>query len=434
VVSQRFDAIVVGAGVIGSAVALALTRTRRRVLVVDAEHAAGAGSTGASSAIVRFHYSQRDVAAAAWESLHGWRDWPEHVGQADPAGTASFIPTGALVLQPPGSRDDRTWAILRDLGVPYEWLDAAAIRGRFPALDPSVFGPPSPVSDDRFWSAGRGEMGGYFTPDAGYVDDPQLAAGNLMSAARLNGAEVVFGRRVVGVLRGERVEGVRLDDGTTIGAPVVVNVAGPASDRLNVLAGVTDDMTVRGRPLRVEVHVVPAPDSFTLETGGVFVTDPDLGSAFRPQSGNLVHISSIEPECDPLEWVEDPDHYDRRATPAVYERQVYRVARRMPAMPVPHKPTGIGALYDVTADWTPIFDKSSLPGFYLACGTSGNAFKLAPVAGLFMTAVIEACEAGHDVDHEPLTIVGPRTGHPIGLAAFSRRRPVRADAPRNVLA
>ncbi len=432
-VSQSYDAIVVGAGVIGCAVALQLTRAGRRVLIVDAERAAGAGSTGASSAIIRFHYSQRDTAAAAWESLHAWRDWPGHVGHDDPVGMASFIPTGALALQPPGSHDTRAWEILRDLGVPHEWLDAAAIRERFPALDPTVFGPPRPVSDERFWSPGHDEMGGYVTADAGYVDDPQLAAGNLLTAARLGGAEVAFGRRVVDVLRGERTEGVRLDDGGAVGAPVVVNAAGPASDRLNLLAGVTADMTVRGRPLRVEVHVVPAPASFTLRTGGVFVTDPDLGSAFRPQSGDLVHISSIEPECDPLEWVDDPDDFDRRATPAVYERQVYRVARRMPAMPVPRKPTGLGALYDVTADWTPIFDKSSLPGFYLACGTSGNAFKLAPVAGLFMAAVIEASEAGHDIDHEPLTVVGPRTGHAIGLAAFSRRRPVN-DALRNVLA
>ena len=45
-------------------------------------------------------------------------------------------------------------------------------------------------------------------------------------------------------------------------------------------------------------------------------------------------------------------------------RQVYRAALRMPTLPLPDAAStqGVVACYDVTEDWTPIYDKSSLPG------------------------------------------------------------------------
>ena len=49
-------AIVIGAGVIGSSIALELIRNGFEVEVVDKASGAGQGSTSASSAVVRFNY------------------------------------------------------------------------------------------------------------------------------------------------------------------------------------------------------------------------------------------------------------------------------------------------------------------------------------------------------------------------------------------
>jgi len=38
--------------------------------------------------------------------------------------------------------------------------------------------------------------------------------------------------------------------------------------------------------------------------------------------------------------------------------------------------------------WIPIYDKSDLPGFYLAIGTSGNQYKNAPEVGKMMAELI----------------------------------------------
>jgi glycine/D-amino acid oxidase-like deaminating enzyme len=94
----------------------------------------------------------------------------------------------------------------------------------------------------------------------------------------------------------------------------------------------------------------------------------------------------------------------------------------VPEFGVPHRPVGLAALYDVADDWVPIYDRSDLPGFFMACGTSGNQFKNAPLAGKFMVAIIDADSTGHDHDRDPVQFRGPRTGRSINLGAFSRRR------------
>jgi sarcosine oxidase subunit beta len=99
-----------------------------------------------------------------------------------------------------------------------------------------------------------------------------------------------------------------------------------------------------------------------------------------------------------------------------------RLARRLPDFGIPLKPLGIGALYDVTDDWIPLYDKSSLGGFFMACGTSGNQFKNAPLVGRFMLSLIEAAERGVDHDVDPVKVVGAHTGQAIDLSAFSRLR------------
>ena len=63
---------------------------------------------------------------------------------------------------------------------------------------------------------------------------------------------------------------------------------------------------------------------------------------------------------------------------------MWRAALRIPTLCIPNTAQGIVDLYDVTPDWNPIYDKSSLPGYYMAIGTSGNQFKNAPVVGDLM--------------------------------------------------
>jgi sarcosine oxidase subunit beta len=422
-VSGGVDAVVIGAGVIGASVAYELARSGRSVVVVDKGPAAGAGSTSASSSIIRFSYSTADAALTAWESAAIWESWEDHLGGVDPDGMARFIRTGNLIYCTEGYDGSGIMALWDEIGIPYERLDATALRARFPQLDPGRFWPPKRVDDPAFAEDPHGDLTAFYNPGSGYIDDPMLAAHNLAFAARRDGVRFRFNETVVGIeQRDGQVTGVTLASGEFVAAPIVVNVGGPHSGVINRLAGVTGDMRIGHRPLRQEVFAVPSPAGFGLGDGATIVADLDIGQYFRPQAGGTLLVGGTEPECDELQWIDDPDDFRDQPTVEVWETTMLRLARRMPELGVPGRPVGLAALYDASDDWVPIYDKSSLTGFYMACGTSGNQFKNAPLAGKFMRALVDAADAGIDHDAEPVQFTGPTTGRAINLGAFSRRR------------
>ncbi len=412
---QSYDAIVIGAGVMGASITLELAR-------VDAGPSVGSGSTSSSSAIIRFNYSTFDSVLTAWEAAHLWKDFASHLGQADPDGMAKFIPTGCLALDTPGDNRARVSAIFQDIGISYEDLSGDEIQAKLPALAKGDFWPPRPVDDPHFADEPIRDIGGYFTPDGGFIDDPMRAAQNFMFAARSHGAEVRLNALVTGISqRDGSVDGVVLDGGEHLSSAVVINVGGPAASALNQLAGVSDEMRIKSRPLRQEVHVVQAPASFTTDTGSM-VSDPGVGVYLRPGLGGTVMIGSTEPECDEMQWVDDHTDFVNTASPELFEAQVLRAARRIPDMRIPLAPVGLADLYDASDDWAPLYDKTTLNGFFMACGTSGNQFKNAPMVGIFLLALVEAHEAGQDHDVDPVRVTGKLTGREINLGAFSRLR------------
>lgn len=418
-------ALVVGAGIIGCSIALELARRGWQVTVVDKGSTPGCGSTSASSAMVRFNYDSLQETVLAWESHARWNDWEGHLGVEDPAGMATYVRTGLLVLD--GELLDRQLELgfMDQLGIPYETVDADEIRRRYPALDPARLGPACRVEDEHFWDDPSGEIGGFVQPDSGFVNDATLAAHNLAHAAEHHGATFRWRATVVDVLRDdERVGGVRLADGTELAASVVVNAAGPWSVALNTMAGVLDDFSTSTRATEQEVISVPAPPGFALDDGGTGVHDPDFGTYFRPHPGGTIIVGSFEAPCDPLILVDDADDVRTAPSPENWEVQSLRLARRLPDLQVPGQKSGIVSAYDITDDWIPIYDRTSLPGYYVAIGTSGHQFKAAPFVGVAMATLVEAVENGHDHDADPVVVRGEYTGVDLELGFFARRREV----------
>jgi sarcosine oxidase subunit beta len=412
------DVVVIGAGVIGSSIALELARAGRRVIVLDRAPGAGQGSTSASSAIVRFNFSTTAGVATAWEAHFGWLDWAGHLGH-DVGDLAVFRKSGLVMLDVEAAPRTSWLPLFDEIGVPYEEWDSATLAERVPGIDAGRYWPPKRLDDEEFWEDAKHSLGGVYTPDAGYVSDPGLAAVNLAAAASACGAEFRFRSTVTAVEQaGGRVTSVRLSDGTRLPGAVVVNAAGPWSGAVNRLAGVGAGFTVGVRPMRQEVAHVPVRAGY----GGPVVADMDLGTYFRGEAGGGLLVGGTEPECDPLQWTGDPDTIDIHPTAAVFEAQVTRAARRLPDLAVPNRARGVVGVYDVADDWTPIYDRTELEGYYVAIGTSGNQFKNAPVVGQLMTELINQVENGADHDAVPVRFRAPRTGLEIDLGAFSRKR------------
>lgn len=438
---RPLDCLVIGAGIVGSGVALELARAGHQVTVLDKLSGAGYGSTSSSSALIRFNYSTRSGVAMAWEGLHYWKDWAQYLGarEGGPADNAEplahYIRAGILLFKTQGTNEAAFEPLYEEFGVPNEMLSAAEVTKRWPHLTMERFGPPKRLEDDAFWAEPDGTLeGAFYTPDGGYISDPLLAAQNLASAAIRAGATFKFNTEVTAITRADgRVTGVTVDDGNFISADVVVNVAGPFSFAVNTMAGVLDDMTITPKPMRREVYVAPAPADLDYETHGVTFADLDTGIYTRGESGNNILIGGIEPECDPLEWIDDPDGASEILDQDEFQLHVLRSNRRIIGMGVPPTKKGIVGVYDVSEDWTPIYDRSNLDGFYMAIGTSGNQFKNGPIAGRCMAELIGAVEAGHDHDSDPVVVNGPHTGVDIDLGTFSRKRHIDSDAPATVL-
>jgi sarcosine oxidase subunit beta len=417
------DVVIIGGGVMGASIALELSKNGRKVVVIDKGGAPGAGSTSASSAIIRFTYSNFNTILMAWEAAQYWYNWSGFVGVEDPDGMAKFVKTGYLVFLTEGYDGVRQRELWDQFGIPYEVLSPEEVRKRWPAFETGKFYPPKSIEDPAFADDPYDQLSALFDPLSGFMDDPMLAAHNLAHAAKSHGAEFFFHKEVSGITKsGDRVTGVTLATGESISAPIVINAAGPHAAKINRLAGVYDEMKVHHQPLRQEVFSPPAPVGFRLEDNAPIVADLDLGQYFRPHMGDLLNVGTTEPACDPLHFIEDADDWNDQVTVEFFERVMLRLARRLPDFGIPLKLLGIGALYDVTDDWIPLYDKSSLNGFFMACGTSGNQFKNAPLVGKFMRILIEAQEQGIDHDVTPLEFVGEATGKAINLGAFSRLR------------
>ncbi len=434
--TKSYDAIIIGAGVIGAATAFEMAKAGRRTLNIDALGEAGHGSTSGSCAIIRVYYSTVPGTALAYESYHYWRDWADYLGTDDERGLAEYRNMGCLVMKTDlNDHLGRHMAICDELKIPYEEWDEAQIKARLPHFELDTFWPAKRPEDDGFGEpSGNRISGGVFFPTGGYVTDPALSAHNLQRAAEAKGAEFLFNSRVTAILtENGRVSGVRLEDGREINASVVVNVAGPASCLINEMAGVTGDMAISTKAMKQEVVHLPAPAGFFADGKEMVISDSDIACYLRPEKGGHLLIGSEDPPCDSHVVVDDPFADDWQEFSQQWDVQAMRQAQRAPTIGIPSHPKGVVDLYDVTEDWIPIYDKSSLPGFYMACGSSGNQYKNAPVAGKMMAALIEYCEAGNDHDAAPLSISLPHTGIDLNIGFFSRNREINQDSSFTVL-
>jgi glycine/D-amino acid oxidase-like deaminating enzyme len=213
------DVVVVGAGVVGAAVALAAARRGLGVVVLDRGPLAG-GTTGAGEG--NLLVSDKEPGPEldlALLSLRLWADVADHVASVTGAGF-EFEPKGGLVV----AADAAALPALHDL----------ARRQRRSGVDATEIGAEELVAHEP-----------HLAPDlAGgvlYLQDsqvqPMLAAARMLQAARRLGTRIRTGEEVTALLRsGGHVVGVRTTAGD-VAAGAVVNAAGTWSGEIAAMAG-----------------------------------------------------------------------------------------------------------------------------------------------------------------------------------------------------
>jgi sarcosine oxidase subunit beta len=351
--NPTYDAIVIGAGVIGASIAHNLSQRGLKVLILERQSVA-TGATGASSGLVRMHYDIEVDAALAWQSFQFFRNWREGVG-----GECGFKRTGFLQIVPPEKNDQLRGNVemQKRLGILTEVVTAAEVSRLAPMFKTGDF-----------------ELAAY-EPESGYAD-PVLTTNSFIASAKACGSVLMQDCEVTGIrLSGGKVAGVESSRGS-FDAPILVNCAGTFADRIGKMAGLqiplttwTHDVAFVKRPPNVGMHPT--------------VIDDVLSMYFRPE-GELTLIG-LE---DNNRMGEPPESDLGRVDPEFVMRAIDRICERMNGMEEGSLHSTHVGRDGLTPDQRAILDKAGPDGFYIACGFSGTGFKLSPAVGVCMSELI----------------------------------------------
>jgi len=139
---QTADAIIIGAGIVGTAIGFELAKRGLRTLNVDKNPGSGMGSTASSVGLIRTHYSTWNGVAMAHEGSFYWRDWAGYLEAEDERGLARFMGSGCVMIESERYDFDRLFRHYRGLGVEYEEWGPEELRRRIPIYEPGSYWPP----------------------------------------------------------------------------------------------------------------------------------------------------------------------------------------------------------------------------------------------------------------------------------------------------
>ncbi len=356
---QSYDAIVIGAGVIGSSVAYHLARLGAgKVLVLDRLQI-GAGTSTQSSGILRTHYSVIENVELAKRSWAVFKDFAGYIG--DDEASAGLVKCGYMICAPEGPKLEPLRASLAGqagVGVEVRLLDRDAARELLPIAqfdDAALIG---------------------YEPEAGFADAYLVATG-FARAARRQGVKIMEGVNVERLLlEGGRVVGVETNQGTFHSNTVI--------STQNIWAGDIEQWTGVPTPVKAERHAVLAlagPEAYSFKMP-VF---KDLGSPgmlyCRSYGGNQMLVS----EGTVGEALAQPDNEQGDISMDYVVEVGSQVAERFPSFAEAGLASSWTGVYDVTPDWNPVLGRlPDVPGLVVGYGFSGHGFKLSPGVGLVL--------------------------------------------------
>ncbi|MGF2950046.1 NAD(P)/FAD-dependent oxidoreductase [Microbacterium alcoholitolerans] len=229
--------IVIGAGVIGAACALALTEAGAEVIVLERTGVAAETSSRCEGNILVSDKQPGAEALMAIEANRAWRALAERLdGDRVPGQpTTEYEAKGGVVVAFDGGADAlRGFAdTQREIGIRADVLDEQALRDAEPHLSPEV------------------ALGVHYPDDAQV--QPSLATQAMLARARHLGAQLRIAEVTGAVVESERVRGVLTTEGR-IDADAVVNCAGPWAGEAAALFGAELDI----RPRRGTILVTAA--------------------------------------------------------------------------------------------------------------------------------------------------------------------------------
>lgn len=341
------DAVVVGGGVVGAAIAYNLAKMGMKKVVLCEKDTFCHGSTGRCGAGVREQWGQEGNCRLAKAAI----DIFEHLqDELDYGYDIEFKQKGYLML----AHTEKEWAqfqknvrLQNSLGINSRLLTPDEAREVVPALNT------------------EGMFGATYNRRDGHANPFHVTRAYLMAAERL-GADINFFTEVTGVeVENGKVAGVLTSRGR-VDTPIVINAAGPWAASIGAMAGVE-------LPLFTQRHQI-----LVTEPVGWLLDPMVMSFSIGIYCQQTPHGSLVMGIGDPKE----PKGFDAGHSWEFLHEMSAIITRLLPVLKEVRVVRQWSGLYTVTPDAHPILGSvPQLEGYLQAVGFSGHGFMLAPVVG-----------------------------------------------------
>ena len=341
------DAVVIGAGVSGAAIAYNLGKQGMKRVVLCEKDTFCNGSTGRCGAGVREQWGQEGNCRLAQASI----DIFEHLqGELQYGYDIEFKQKGYLML----AHTEKEWSqfqknvrLQNSLGIPSKLLTPEEARQVVPSL------------------CTEGMFGATYNRRDGHANPFHTTRAYLTAAERL-GADVNYFTEVTGIdIAGGKVRRVTTSNGD-IDTPIVINAAGPWAGQVGAMAGVN-------LPLYTQRHQI-----LVTEPVGWLLDPMVMSFSIGIYCQQTPHGSLVMGIGDPKE----PKGYDTGHSWEFLHEMASIITRLLPVLGEVRVVRQWSGLYTMSPDAHPILgDVPGLDGYYQAVGFSGHGFMLAPIVG-----------------------------------------------------
>ncbi|REE99559.1 glycine oxidase ThiO [Thermomonospora umbrina] len=351
------DVVIIGAGVIGSAIAWRAATRGLRVTVIDPDPASGAShvAAGMLTPVSELTYGEEPLLHLGIASRDRYASFVAELEDA------SGLETGYRsdgILEVAFDTDDLAFLddlrrFQESLGITTEALNGRECRRLEPMLAPSV-------------------RGGLLAPRDGSVDPRRLTAA-LLAACRNEGVRLVRERAAGVIVEHDTAVGVRLDDGGEVRAAKVVLAAGAWS---NDLAGLPEGAVPEVRPVKGQVVRLRTRVPFLRRTTRGVVRGSSI--YLVPRADGEIVVGATQEEMG----------FDTTVT-AGGLWQLLRDARELlPGITELEFVEVSAGLRPGSPDNAPVLGAGALDGLFLASGHFRNGVLLTPITADVMAEIL----------------------------------------------